>query len=459
MDQIETLRVAALATFPLRITPFEAFFLADESASHPMVFFMQLELHGELDREQFDRALEWASWRHPLLRAKLEKRGAYDGHWVLDADWTVPCGWQTDERPILLNEKFLFDLTRESGLRVWGQCKGEKATVTFQFHHACCDGIGAVSFLGDLLVAYDCLLGEGRQATGLRPLEFEQLGLRRLVRSTNIGMAIVNTGRSVALWWSRYLWRQATPLAAPHTAGEQRPVCVPGFIVHSFSSDDTNRLRQASRTRGVTLNTLMLRDLLRCLHRWSMPHAVKPLKRLSILVPVDLRERIDARLPACNRLGYAFADWRVRNGELEEPLLADLEEQAVRYPPRRQAMVLLQGLAVARRVGTMSWLVNRRTCLATAVFSNLGDRSRRFAAKLRRREGRVIAGNVVVDKILGAPPLRPGTCAGMTVGIYARQLTICFRTDPLHFDSSDTRRMLEEYVQQLSQTAQETSRS
>lgn len=459
MDPIATLQVAATAVFPLRVSPFEAFFLADESASHPMMFFMQMELQGVLDRESFDRALEWASWRHPLLRAKLVKRGAYDGQWTLDADWTIACHWLSEEGPVLSHEALRFDLTRECGLRVWGRYQDGKTTITFQFHHACCDGIGAGMFIDDLLTAYDGLCGDGSRATKTRALEYAQLDQRRFVRSAELRTAMANAGRSVLLWWNRYLWRQATPLPAAREASERTAFSAPGFVVHSFGVDDTNRLREASRNRGVTLNTLMLRDFFRCLARWSTAETGKPPRRLAILVPVDLRERSDVRLPACNRLGYAFADWRLRHGETDDQLLAALEAQSTRALQRQQAMVLLQGLAVARRIGTMSWLTNPRTCLATAVFSNLGDRSRRFAAKLPRHEDRVMAGNVVVERVLGAPPLRPGTCAGMTVGIYSRQLTICFRADPLHFDSSDMRRMLAEYVQQLTQTAQDGCRA
>ena len=53
------------------MTPFEAFAATDDSADYPMAFFGELRFHGELRRAEFARAVELATRRHPLLRAKV----------------------------------------------------------------------------------------------------------------------------------------------------------------------------------------------------------------------------------------------------------------------------------------------------------------------------------------------------------------------------------------------------
>ena len=81
--------------------------------------------------------------------------------------------------------------------------------------------------------------------------------------------------------------------------------------------------------------------------------------------------------------------------------------------------------------------------------SNIGDPTRRFAAKLPRKDGRVVAGNLLLDDITGVPPLRPHTRATFSVFAYRRKLTISLRCDDKYFSDEDTIRLLETYARHL----------
>ena len=67
------------------------------------------------------------------------------------------------------------DLRKEPGLRLW-LLEGERTTdIVAQFHHACCDGLGAVAFIEDLLVAYAMAMETSANGPSLCPIEFERL--------------------------------------------------------------------------------------------------------------------------------------------------------------------------------------------------------------------------------------------------------------------------------------------
>jgi hypothetical protein len=81
--------------------------------------------------------------------------------------------------------------------------------------------------------------------------------------------------------------------------------------------------------------------------------------------------------------------------------------------------------------------------------SNVGDPSRRFLGKFRRERGRIAAGNVVLEKITGYPPMRPKSRACVSIVQYRRELSIGVRGDPHRFATEDSQRLLEVYVARL----------
>ena len=88
-------------------------------------------------------------------------------------------------------------------------------------------------------------------------------------------------------------------------------------------------------------------------------------------------------------------------------------------------------------------------CFATAVFSNLGDIARHFNAEFPLDDGRIVAGTLVLDEILGFPPIRPHTRAAFMVGRYAGRCRVCVRCDPTAFAAADVQELLASYVGRL----------
>ena len=148
---------AAPSPFPLALTPFESLMWHDQRRGWPMTFYLEAEFSGAIEKQALQTAASSALARHPLLRAILERRSGR-WQWILPVtrppavtclDGTSSC-WE--------NAWEVIDLRREGGVRLLAQAGREQSQLVVVFHHAATDGIGALLFLGDLLLAYHQLL-------------------------------------------------------------------------------------------------------------------------------------------------------------------------------------------------------------------------------------------------------------------------------------------------------------
>ena len=145
---------ALAALFPLPLTTFEKYMLLDDRPDYPMVFGLQIRLSGVIERSAFHAALQEAVGCHPLLGAMVPRSSPNGRAWVLAENSDPWVDWDVLGTPLGRCHSERIDLSKELGLRVWVRQGGSSAEVTFQFHHACCDGIGSVRFVDTLLAAY-----------------------------------------------------------------------------------------------------------------------------------------------------------------------------------------------------------------------------------------------------------------------------------------------------------------
>ena len=141
--------------FPLPLTPFEEYMLADDRPQWPMSFFLRLELRGQYDPAILTSALTAALARHPLLASLLADDGGGGLQWVAGPGVPPPVSFARAGCELDFPEGRQIDLRRRIGVRVWVRSDGaDEWTLWLQFHHACCDGLGAMQFVGDVLAAY-----------------------------------------------------------------------------------------------------------------------------------------------------------------------------------------------------------------------------------------------------------------------------------------------------------------
>ena len=445
--------------FPLHLSPIEAFLLADDRPDYPMTFVIQLALSGVIDRPIFETALAETLQRHPLLRAVVRPGKAGRRCWFDAGDLRPAFDWGDENAPVVCTQGEYLDLAHEIGLRIWVRQGPERAAVTLQFHHASCDGIGAYRFIGDLLAAYGmrtCGDGDAPSLHDLDPL------LLRERKQRVVDLALPPRQPALAIRAFGEAWkimgRRAAALARPATAvAADKATAFPGFVTYSFSREQHQRLREAAGAQGVTLNDLLLRDLFVTMRQWNAAHRRWPSWRpLRIMMPTDLRSGEDYEMPAANMTGYTFLSRAAQAADAPQQLLGNLRAETGLIKHERRGVKFMDMVSAASSVrGLLPLLLTPRMCLATAVFSNVADPSRRFTARLPRAGGRIVAGNLVLDDVTGVPPLRPKTRATFSIFQYDRRLTVCLRCDPRSFDDRQTRELLDLYSVQLSRSAEE----
>ncbi len=138
---------------PLPLVTFERYMLAEDTPEYPRVFILEATLSGQLRREALEAAWPSALARHPLLTARLDKC-QQNWVWPVADETSSTIDWANESEPLTFPVGERFDLTREPGLRLWVRTGPERARLVFQFQHACCDGVGGLEFIGDLLALY-----------------------------------------------------------------------------------------------------------------------------------------------------------------------------------------------------------------------------------------------------------------------------------------------------------------
>lgn len=414
--------VSPTSLFPLPLTVFERYLLLDHRLDYPMVFPVQFNFGGQVTREAWETALEEVLPRHPLLTACVEPCGRRGLCFVPYTGPPPVLTWQTDATPPdELPWEFL-DLTREPGVRLWMRPTEAGTTLTVLFHHACCDGLGAFGFLGDLFAAY------GQRTAGASMLP--QMAPRDLTLLHRRGQFAFDppepVGRTQIVWSTlreaaKWAVRRPTPLAVPSDEA-----AAPRLAGHRFEEAQSRALRHRASQSGATLNDLLLRDLFLTLAQWNAEHAPARSGRWwQINMPQNLREAGDEAMPAANKLGYVFL---TRPGDAladAETLLQGLHAETELIKKWSAGLLFLSGLEWAWKIpGLCRAMLARRQCLATAVLSNLSDLARRLPGRFPQESGRLRLGNLWLEGGRMAPPTRPLTSATLAAFRYRGCLNI-----------------------------------
>ena len=458
--------------FPLPLTAFERFMLADESADYPMFFYLQVRLKGVVDRNVMRSAVDQALSRHPLLCSRIETSTRVI-HWVWaggevpEPDWDR-ARWMAEEpwrQPI--------DLTTNIGLRVWGEQGSDHATITIQFHHVCCDGIGAAQFLEDVAIAYArhhaASTGATAELPELRPLNLELLKNRNRAegrRVANVSGSIVRRIRIVMKYTIRYLAQVKLPLLSKATGddGERHPGL--GLLSLKLTRAETRGLRDAAKQHNASLNDLLVRELMVTAQAWNSNISNKQPRLLRwkqptfcVLVPISLRGPSDSELPACNVVSYIFIARPLMLVARPDELLISVRDEMQLVHESQAGWMFIQALKAMERIPGLLRLVmkrSRKNCMSTIVLSHMGNMLNAIGSRLPKRDGRIQMGNLLVEDVCGIPPIRQGTAAALSTIMVSGCLSITIRCCPVGFPQSDAQELLNSLLQGLRQTATTT---
>jgi hypothetical protein len=449
---------SATALFPLPLTTFEKYMLLDDRPDYPMVFALQLKLSGDIHRPAFESSFEEALARHPLLCALVCGSWRTGLAWKLAEERRPFLDWDRIGIPIGDSRGERIDLRCEVGLRGWVRQGDGSVEATLQFHHACCDGLGAFQFLADLLAAYGKRTALEERPPTLLPCDLPSL-LRREEHAAAAISAPKGPDRSIRTGIrdiARLLGRRLVVLGPSDAGlrGNSESGHFPEIFWHEFDPSETNRLGEAGARQSVTVNDLLVRDMFQCLQAWIAEQASESSSRwLRIAVPVSLRTGENDCSSAANQVSYNFLTRDRHRCDNAAELLRGISQENQPDLRRWRSLMFLRGFrCLSHMPQAIPRYMDAKRCFATVVLSNLGDISRTFGSLFSSRSGKIVAGNLVLESVIGAPPVRANTRAAFLVHRYDGRFTVCVRCDPRVFTPTDARRLLSLYVDRLKRT-------
>lgn len=452
---LDSAHIEGRAYFPLPLVPMEQFMLWDDSPAFPKRFRVVTEFRGEVDVAKLDEAIAKSILRHPLLLAQIDLSSVPPA-WVLPEHPRIRWVWG-EEAWQVCPAALTRQATDSGNLRIWGGAKDGKAHLTFEVHHAACDGLGLRQFVGDILRYYDFLHHTPSQTSHTTPtltrLEPERLRHRGVFKRPGPD----GNSRPTSLWeklTQAYDFHCRGPVPLSGTLGKHpasRPPQPHHYLRQQLDPEATQRLLLAWEKYGdasSTVNDRAIARLLDVMAEWNLRAGRAPLtQRLRVMMPVDLRNHADGRLPAANRLGFGFlisdlASCRDPAG-LGRSISA--QTQAIRRLSLGFDFLEIFGfLAASPRLAR--WIVQRPRCMATAVLTNLGDVSRRHRKVLIDQSAPLRIGNLELESVVGFPPLRPKTHLGVGLCRSARGLTVGLVADAQHFTEEDCQELLGRFL-------------
>jgi hypothetical protein len=172
-------------------------------------------------------------------------------------------------------------------------------------------------------------------------------------------------------------------------------------------------------------------------------------------MPTSLRNKQDKSLSAVNRLGYTFLTHRASECDNPERLLKALTLETAAIRQWNLGQMFLDGLAVAEKIpGLWALFTRSKSCLATTVYSSIGEVMRRCSETLPREGKRIRVGEALLGRIYGNPPLRPGTRAVILSSVFCDQMTLSGMTDSRYFDEALRQDWWESLLSQLRETVE-----
>jgi hypothetical protein len=435
--------------FPLPLTPFERFLIYGESVDHPATFYVELHVEGRFHRPALEAALQTAVQRHPLLHAQIHKDGWRESWKAAEGapcvDWSGAIGSSGS-----IARRWI-DLRNECGLRVWVSNEASRGDVLhLQFHHACCDGLGAGRLIVDLMSAYSTRVGPVSPKIEVRPPDprlLKDRGRYAYPGRTTGWQKLSNTYRFHLL--------APTPLAAPDRQPSPQSSTAPVIATHVFDRDQTSRFSACvAEHNGLTINHIAIALLFRTVNEWQQACGRSSNKqRFRILMPIDLREPGDRDLPATNRVGFSFPTRMSEETQDWQQLLSSLEQEIRFIRSSRLGIDFLGGLNLVDSIpGLLPSLISSSGCMATTLITNFGQ-SRRYQQVFPATDGSMVFGNVRLHHIVATPPISRSTRAGFGMCITSGRLVLSVQCCPLLFNQQSAGKLLQVYAESWSQWA------
>jgi NRPS condensation-like uncharacterized protein len=439
--------------FPLRLSDFEHYAFRDDSPEKPMVIVLRIPFEGTLDESAFRDALRETLEHNPLLRAVVDP-----------SRWSAKWRLLTDHEPAIKCSRFQsvtppndcpprwFDLTREAGVAFDLRLCPNRGVLIAYFHHSCADGLSAIRFVGDVFARYGQLTTEpGEERPVVRipdPSVLLKRGSSRMPgdrrdRCAPILHTLLETGRLFFRKCYRILNHSPSPAADEPVKNILHTEILPRAIL--------KQLKQLAAAKGVSTNDLCMMAFLQELQQWSADESsARPDDLFRVLMPVSMRTPDHDEISAANVVSYVFHSYRRRQLCHSESLLAAIHRKSYQMINRNEGAAMLHGFALTRWIPGLFRLSQKlQPNFASVVMTNVGEVRRVFENRFPLKQGRAVAGDVVIMRVDGIAPVRENTNITIAFGTYGGELIVHLNRNTRLFSETETEQLLASLVDRL----------
>lgn len=437
--------------FPLPLSPFEHLFLLEELPSYPIQFFARLRFRGRLQPHALNEALGTALTRHPLLTAIVQADSAGQTCWVPCQDFVPSVDVVQGEPAETFPAVSPLDIHTRPGLQVTAVLGSDNSDVLLQFHHAACDGVGAMDFATDLLTAYANSLGNTNRFR-FKPLDVDRLHQRATLPLSGwkLWRWAMRRLPDVPKLWKMYR-RKPAPFVPhrPSLDDASPPPMFPEVCVHRLSRPESAALAGLAQGSESSLNSLLARDLLVALDQWRQRNGFATDACLRLMLPINMRTPADRRMPAANVVSTVYLDHCPDDGLDADALLGRINRLMENIKRDHIGLAWLVALPLLQRMGR-AWgkaRRSRRRCLYSALLTNIGPVL--ASSPLPRKDRQLVVGEAILENVDFVPVTRSLQCIGLAVTNYAGCVSLGMRYDSRVLNPQQAREVLDEYVRVL----------
>lgn len=437
--------------------------MTNDFLSSPMEFVIRLCCVGEIDEAKFAAAISNALKQQPLLQANADVGPTHrQSYWKpaanvapsvqwLDGDPNQGKGYPDDFETI--------DLRDEIGIRVYGwqyEVDGQsRIEIKFVFHHACCDGKGAVGFVEQVISEYQLLLGETLDRNAVS-LDCERILDRDRRQPYSFGM-IDRVKRALLVRPKRVinmLFRSPAKLCWRPESTNELFADPPRLCSVTLDAETTKRLGAFAKSHAASTNAVVAAELFHVLNDCltDLNGSAAKTNLLRIMIPFSLRDERHDQMPAANCVSMAYLE--MQRDAIDRGMLANLQQQMVFIRKWKIQYSWIEAIESYARFWPLIRVIKRfqkedkaTRQVATAVMSNLG---RVFDGACGSEScGKLKAGKLEVETVHLVLPCHENQSVNFAINFYRDRLTLDVSWLPSLVSQQTAQSLLNDWQQRI----------
>ena len=411
------------------LTPIEKYIYFADQLGTPWNMYLKLIFEGQLDKPILAQAINTTLQRHSLLSSIVVKRHGML-HWQPIAKPKIEIEELNNSNLEDMPEAMPIDLRARPGLRVFIKYEAYKTALFFHTHHACCDGQGFISFVWDLLWTYE-QISEGLTPTA-KPRNLERLKARYRITKSPKDLLLTALKQLPGIIATASCLFKPPQKITENIAKDCEATDKPFPQAHSFilSSQQTRQLASQAKKMGVTVNAVLLRDLLTAVAKWKQAHGFDDETAwFRAMVPFSERTLKDYREQAFNKFSMVFIERKQKALRKRKRLLERLSEDFSLIKKLELNHTFLLILKIANRIpGGIQAIAKSSAFRSSMVFSNMGKL--RPIQRFKNISGKYKVGACILEGIAYLPVIDRSQQFGVLANQYAGETYITAQFDP-----------------------------